>query len=57
MCLISIYGVICLDEEIDHPLINKALEDMVNQSRFLPSFHDVLVIVEQTNEKYELALR
>lgn len=55
--LISIDDSICLDEEIDHPFINKALEDMVNQNRFLPSFHDVLDIVERTNEKCELGLR
>ena len=50
------WRMICLDEEIDHPLINKALEVMVNQSRFLPSFHEVFDIVEKTNHKYELAL-
>jgi hypothetical protein len=46
-----------LETEIDHPLINKALEDMVNQTKFLPSFDDVLDTVDKTNDQYELKLR
>ena len=46
-----------LDAEIDHPLINKALEDMVNQTRFLPCFNDVFDVVEKTDERYALGLR
>ncbi|CAF0732682.1 unnamed protein product [Rotaria sordida] len=42
--------------EIDHPLINKALEDMVNRTKYLPSFNDVLNTVEKTNDKYKLNL-
>ncbi|CAM4795239.1 unnamed protein product [Rotaria magnacalcarata] len=42
--------------EIDNPLINKALEDMVNRTKFLPSFNDVLDTVEKTNDKYKLNL-
>ncbi|CAF2650534.1 unnamed protein product [Rotaria sp. Silwood2] len=44
------------ESEIDHPLINKALEDMVNRTKYLPSFTDVLDTVEKTNDKYKLNL-
>ncbi|CAF0752709.1 unnamed protein product [Rotaria sp. Silwood1] len=44
------------ESEIDHPLINKSLEDMVNRTKYLPSFNDVLNTIEKTNKKYELNL-
>ncbi|CAF3528269.1 unnamed protein product [Rotaria sordida] len=44
------------ESEIDYPLINKALEDMVNRTKYLPSFNDVLNTVEKTNDKYKLDL-
>ena len=46
-----------LETEIDYPLINKALEDMVNQTKFLPCFNDVLDTVEKTNDEHKLDLR
>ncbi|CAF4201986.1 unnamed protein product [Rotaria socialis] len=42
--------------EIDSPFLNKALEDMVNRTKFLPSFNDVLDTVEKMNDKYKLNL-
>jgi hypothetical protein len=38
-------------------VITKALEDMVNQTKFLPSFNDILDTVDKTNEEYQLNLR
>lgn len=46
-----------IDAEIDHPAINRALHDMVNKTKSLPKFDDVLETIEKTNEIYELQLR
>jgi len=46
-----------IDAEIDHPEINRALQNMVNKTKSLPSFDDVLETIEKTNENYELQLR
>ena len=43
--------------EIGHPLLHKALEDLVNAAKFFPSFHDVLETVEKLNEKHRLQWR
>ncbi|CAF1198073.1 unnamed protein product [Adineta steineri] len=42
------------ETDIDYPLINKALEDMINRTKYLPSFQDVLDIVKKTNNQYKL---
>ncbi|CAF1134990.1 unnamed protein product [Adineta steineri] len=44
------------ETDIDYPLINKALEDMINRTKYLPSFQDVLDIVKKTNNQYKLNL-
>jgi hypothetical protein len=48
---------ILLESETGHPLINKDLQEMVNQSKHFPSFSDVLDTVEKANEKYILHLK
>lgn len=43
--------------ETGHPLISRALEELVNQTKFFPSFTDVLEIVEKVNKENNLRLR
>lgn len=43
--------------ETGHPLISRALEEMVNQTQFFPSFTDVLEVVEKVNKENNLRLR
>ena len=43
--------------ETGHPLISRALEDLVNHTRFFPSFTDVLEVVEKVNKEHSLRLR
>jgi len=48
--------IILNESETGNPLINKDLEEMVNQSKNFPSFNDVLNTVEKANDKYKLYL-
>ena len=43
--------------DVGYPSINQALEEMVNQTKYLPSFGDVLDTVEKTNDKEQLHLK
>ncbi|CAF1510318.1 unnamed protein product [Adineta ricciae] len=42
--------------DFEYPIIQKAVEEMVNQTKYLPAFHDVLEIVDKTNDGCKLNL-
>ncbi|CAF4484383.1 unnamed protein product [Rotaria socialis] len=48
--------IVLSESEIGHPLINKNLEEMVNQAKHFPSFSDILDTVEKVNDKHKLNL-
>ncbi|CAF1017939.1 unnamed protein product [Rotaria sordida] len=48
--------IILNESDIGHTLIQKDLQEMVNQSKHFPSFSDVLDTVEKANNKYKLNL-
>ncbi|UJR35949.1 hypothetical protein I4U23_028690 [Adineta vaga] len=44
------------ENDIFYPSIHQAVEEMINQTKYLPSFYDVLQTVEKTNDKCKLNL-